>query len=139
MQSPLGLRNVGKYNNFEFFRFTVNFNGYYSGTSLQQTCFIADTSLQRTLFLRTNEIMVKVSQKNLFIADRNSGNLSIADTSLQRTPLLGTNGSFVLKWTSVQRTATINQNLLQSCYIYVPIKTSLRHIYLILKARQTYD
>ena len=53
----------------------------YSGTSLQRTCFIADTSLQRTLFLRTDEIMVKVSQKNLFIADRNSGHLSIADTT----------------------------------------------------------
>ena len=53
----------------------------YSGNSLQRTCFIADTSLQRTLFLRMDEVMVRVSQKNLFIADRNSGHLSIADTT----------------------------------------------------------
>ena len=34
--------------------------------------------------------MVLVSQKNLFIADRNSGNLSTADI------IFGTNGIFVL-------------------------------------------
>lgn len=40
----------------------------YIETSLQQTSFIVDTFLQRTLFSGMDEMMVKVSQQNLSLA-----------------------------------------------------------------------
>ena len=52
----------------------------YSGTSLQRTCCIADTSLQRTPFLETN------GKSSIEIY------LFITDTSLQLTPFSRANG-----------------------------------------------
>ena len=49
--------------------FYVNFLSWaYSETS-QWTSFIADASLQLTFFWRMNEMMLKLSQQNLYVVD----------------------------------------------------------------------
>ena len=60
------------------------YQNLYSGTSLQRTCFIADSSLERTPFPGTIYLRL---WSNPYISD-----LSIADISLQRTPFRRTNG-----------------------------------------------
>ena len=49
--------------------FYVNFVSWaYSETYWQRTSFIANTFLQRTFFWGTDEMTLKLSQQNLFVA-----------------------------------------------------------------------
>ena len=50
--------------------FYVNFISWaYRETSLQQTSFTVDTSLQQTLFWGTDEMLLKLSLQNLYVVD----------------------------------------------------------------------
>ena len=95
----------------------------YSGTSLQRTCFIRDTSQQQTLFLRTDGIMFIVSLKTSL------ERTEIADTYLQRTPFLGTNSQISIEIylfignTSLQRTPFSRINGVH--YLEVPLYQGL--------------